>query len=162
MPASLPSRWRSWRWASERAPPCSAWWTALLLRPLPFAQPERLVWVANHDVAAAFRDRPRRWATSCDLREQSRSFQALGGILCLLRGRRQPAQRTGRAGAVERRACLRQFLSGAGGQPQIGRLFTADECKWNGPKAVLLSYGFWERRFARESGNRRTQDAHHQ
>ena len=40
------------------------------------------------------------------------------------------------------------FFQVLGVKPQIGRLFTADECKWNGPKAVLLSHGFWERRFA--------------
>jgi predicted permease len=38
-----------------------------------------------------------------------------------------------------------------GVQPQVGRLFTADECKWHGPKAVLLSHGLWERRFGSET-----------
>src|ERR1019366_4328325 len=37
-------------------------------------------------------------------------------------------------------------------QPQIGRLFTADECKWHGPKAVLLSHGLWTRRFGSDPG----------
>jgi predicted permease len=31
-------------------------------------------------------------------------------------------------------------------------LFTAEECKWNGPKVVLLSHGLWERRFASDPG----------
>ena len=39
-----------------------------------------------------------------------------------------------------------------GVQPQLGRLFTAEECKWNGPKAVLLSHGLWVRRFASDPG----------
>jgi predicted permease len=39
-----------------------------------------------------------------------------------------------------------------GVQPQLGRLFTAEECKWHGPKAVLLSHGLWERRFASDAG----------
>jgi len=29
----------------------------------------------------------------------------------------------------------------------VGGLFNDDECKWNGPKAVLLSHGLWKRRF---------------
>jgi predicted permease len=30
----------------------------------------------------------------------------------------------------------------------IGRPFNNEECKWNGPKAVLLSYGLWKSRYA--------------
>ena len=40
------------------------------------------------------------------------------------------------------------FFQLLGVKPLIGRLFTAEECKWHGPKAVLLSYGLWTRRFA--------------
>jgi predicted permease len=40
------------------------------------------------------------------------------------------------------------FFRVLGIQPQLGRLFSADECKINGPKAVLLSDGLWKRRFA--------------
>ncbi len=40
------------------------------------------------------------------------------------------------------------FFQTLGVQPELGRLFTPEECKWNGPKAVLLSHGFWVRRFA--------------
>jgi len=31
--------------------------------------------------------------------------------------------------------------------PELGRYFSEEECRWNGPKAVLLSHGLWERRF---------------
>ena len=40
------------------------------------------------------------------------------------------------------------FFPFLGVQPQLGRQFSAAECKWNGPKAVMLSHGLWERRFA--------------
>ena len=42
------------------------------------------------------------------------------------------------------------FFPLLGVQPAIGRSFTADECqgKVSNPPAVLLSYGFWQRRFA--------------
>src|SRR4029078_8480675 len=37
-----------------------------------------------------------------------------------------------------------------GVEPAIGRSFTAEECqgKYSAPPAMLLSYGFWRRRFA--------------
>jgi hypothetical protein len=44
------------------------------------------------------------------------------------------------------------FFPLLGVQPQLGRLFTAEECKWHGPKAILLSHGVWERRFASDPG----------
>src|SRR6202040_2609696 len=31
---------------------------------------------------------------------------------------------------------------------QLGREFSDDECKWNGPRAVMLSDGLWRSRFA--------------
>ena len=40
------------------------------------------------------------------------------------------------------------FFPLLGVQPELGRGFNADEAKWNGPKAVLLSHSLWERRFA--------------
>src|SRR6202022_3242711 len=40
------------------------------------------------------------------------------------------------------------FFPLLGIQPMLGRLFNDEECKWNGPKAVLLSHGVWKRRFA--------------
>jgi MacB-like periplasmic core domain len=35
------------------------------------------------------------------------------------------------------------FFQLLGVQPRLGRLFTAEECKWNGPNVVLLGYGLW-------------------
>ena len=44
------------------------------------------------------------------------------------------------------------FFQLLGVQPRLGRLFTAEECKWNGPKVVLLGHGLWVRRFASDPG----------
>jgi len=39
-----------------------------------------------------------------------------------------------------------------GVEPSIGRGFSADECRWQGPPAVLLSHGLWVRRFGADPG----------
>jgi len=44
------------------------------------------------------------------------------------------------------------FFPLLGLQPIAGRQFTADECKWNGPKATLLSYGLWRDHYALDPG----------
>ena len=52
----------------------------------------------------------------------------------------------------QRLACAeveRSFLETFGIHPLIGRGFTTDEDRPNGPKVAMLSYGFWQSRFAR-------------
>jgi hypothetical protein len=44
------------------------------------------------------------------------------------------------------------FLDLLGVSPEIGRGFDDAECIWNGRGAVLLSHGFWERRFGSDPG----------
>jgi predicted permease len=124
---------------------------ALLLRPLPFREPERLVWIANHDTGGL------SGATTQvdylrDLREHNRSFSDLAGYFAfygvgdnLLSGHGEPERLSGVP-------VSENFFQLLGIQPQLGRLFTAAECKWNGPKAVLLSHGLWIRRFGSDPG----------
>ena len=119
---------------------------ALLLRPLPFRDPQRLVWVTNHDVAG-LSGQTTQVGHLLDLREQNRSFEDLAGYFAfygvgdrILNGA-MPERISGVPVSCN-------FFPLLGLEPEVGRQFTADECKWNGPNAVLLSHGFWERRFA--------------
>lgn len=114
---------------------------ALLLRPLPFRDPGRLVSIANVE-----------WSTQVfnflDLRAQNRSFSDLAGWVYgagngQLTGAGEPERATGVA-------VTENLLPLLGVEPVLGRSFTADECRQRerAPQAVLLSYGFWQRRFA--------------
>jgi predicted permease len=115
---------------------------ALLLRPLPFPDPGRLVWISNVE-----------WSTQVDnfldFREQNHSFSDLAGWGFhgigdwQLTGTGEPERVTG----VPVTQNLFPLL---GVQPALGRSFTADECQQGlaAPPAVLLSHGFWQRRFA--------------
>jgi predicted permease len=116
---------------------------ALLLRPLPFRDPGRLVWIANQE-----------WSTQTehyvDLREENQSFSDLAGWSGYyivgdreLTGNGEPERLT----SVPVTGNLFALL---GVQPAIGRSFTAEECqgKYSAPPALLLSYSFWRRRFA--------------
>jgi predicted permease len=124
---------------------------ALLLRPLPFSEPDRLVWITNHDTGG-LSGQTTQVGHLLDLREHNRSFSDLAGYFAfygvgdnLLSGRGEPERLSG----VPVSGNFFQLL---GVQPQLGRLFTAAECKWNGPKAVLLSHGLWVRRFGSDPG----------
>jgi predicted permease len=123
----------------------------LLLRPLPFRQPERLVWLANHDTAG-LSGQTTQVGYIIDLRQRSQSFSDVAGYMAfygvgdaLLIGSGEPE----RLSAVP---VSENFFQTLGVEPQIGRLFNSEECKWHGPRAVLLSHGLWERRFASDPG----------
>ena len=124
---------------------------ALLLRPLPFHEPERLVWIANHDTSG-LSGQTTQVDYLLDLRERNRSFSDMAGYFAfygvgdnLLSGQGEPERLSGVP-------VSENFFQLLGIQPQLGRLFTAEECKWHGPKAVLLSHGLWTRRFGSDAG----------
>jgi predicted permease len=120
---------------------------ALLLRPLPFREPDRLVWIANWDTSGALSGQTTQVGHFLDLRQLNKSYSDMAGYFAfygvgdnLLSGQGEPERLSGVP-------VSENFFQLLGIQPQLGRLFTAEECKWHGPKAVLLSHGLWTRRF---------------
>jgi predicted permease len=118
---------------------------ALLLRPLPFRDPGRLVWITNGDDWTATQTEH-----FSDLRELNRSFSDLAGWS----GYYFPgdSELTG-AGEPERLTSVPvtgNLFALLGVEPAIGRSFTAGECQgsYSAPPATLLSYSFWRRRLA--------------
>jgi len=122
----------------------------LLIRPLPFRDPASLVWISNHgdDPKYGLSGQTIQVNHFLDLRAHNQSFSDMAAYFAFygvgdskLTGRGEPERLTGVP-------VSQNFFPLLGVQPQLGRLFNADECKWNGPKAVLLSNGLWKRRFA--------------
>lgn len=115
---------------------------AVLLRPLPFHDPDRLVWIANQE-----------WGIQVshflDLRERNKSLSDLAGFGGIGVGEIELAGTAGHERLTSSRV-TQNFFPLLGVQPIIGRSFTADECqqKDSNLPAVLLSHGFWLRRFA--------------
>lgn len=110
----------------------------LLLRPLPFPDAKRLVWIYN-----LADDGVAEWSTQVghflELRDENRSFVDLAAYFNFF----QPgdAKMTG-DGVTERLNSLQvsqNFLPFLGVHPLLGRNFTAEECKWNVPGVALLS-----------------------
>src|SRR3984885_10886832 len=117
---------------------------ALLLRPLPFRDPGRLVWISNGD------DRTSTQVEHySDLRELNRSFSDLAGFAVYGVGDRQLTG-TGEPERLTSVPVTENFFALLGVQPAIGRSFTTEECQgsYSAPPAMLLSYSLWRRRFA--------------
>ena len=120
---------------------------ALLLRPLPFHDPDSLVWIANQE-----------WSTQVgnflDFRARNKSFSDMAGFDSFYSAGDVEMTGAGEPERLTRVPVTQNFFSLLGVQPMIGRSFTVDECqgKFNTPPAALLSYGFWQRRFGADPG----------
>src|SRR5262245_1969839 len=112
----------------------------VLLRPLPYYDPQRLVWVAE---VMRHGDEIYGAADYLHWREQSKTFDHLvsfapGSIY--LMGRGQPAT------VASIRATANLFPA-LGVAPQLGRAFTTEEDRPGAEPVVILSHAFWQRRF---------------
>jgi hypothetical protein len=87
-----------------------------------------------------------------DLRHKNQSFANLAAYFAFYGVGDNKLTGQGEPERLSRVPVSQNFFTLLGVQPQIGRLFTAEESKWNGPKAVLLSHGLWERRFGSNPG----------
>ena len=116
---------------------------SVLLRPLPYKDPERLVMVWEdaskfgypHDTPAA--------ANYVDWRDQNTVFEGMAAIAdnsFNLTGAGDPERLEGRYVSATLFALL-------GVDPQIGRTFTAAEDQPGSNRVVVLSYALWQRRF---------------
>jgi predicted permease len=116
---------------------------ALLLRPLPYPQPDRLAAVWLHSPAlGVFRD----WLSPgeyLDIQKENHSFQEMalaGSRVFVLTGREQPERVFG----VRTQSRLLDML---GAKPLLGRLLLPEEDKPGAPDVAILTERAWMRLF---------------
>jgi putative ABC transport system permease protein len=120
---------------------------AVLLKPLPYPEPERIVRVGQQfgdQVWAAGEPKFLFW------REHSRSFDALAAYQYLgsgynLTGGSEPE-------FVSALRVSADFFRVLGVSPGVGRSFTKEEDTAGGERVVILSDGLWRRRFGADAG----------
>jgi predicted permease len=118
---------------------------ALWLRPLPFDDPGRLVWVANGSSENLSRQAV-QVGHVVDLREQSRSLAGLAGFSPFYGVGDIRLTSTGEPERVTGVPVTEGFFPLLGVRPWLGRNFTAEECRWGAPRTAILSHAFWQRR----------------
>ena len=121
----------------------------VLLRPLPFPEPDKLVWVQSASLGAA------NWAGGPisppdykDFREQAKSFERVAAFITnpsTLSGTGDPERVPGAVVSAD-------FFDMLGGRPSLGRTFLSDDEQVEMPQVVVLSHGLWERRFGGDPG----------
>ena len=119
---------------------------AVLLRPLPYADPEALVYV--HDTYPAVTLASVSAAKYLALRERNRSLTALGAHApsnLTLTGHGEPEQVTGAAVSADLFRVLQV-------PPLHGRWFSPDEDRPKSAPVIVLGHGLWQRRFGSDPG----------
>jgi len=115
---------------------------AVILRPLPYAQPQELVEVqrTNRGVVEASAV---SYPDFFDLRRQNRTFAHLVSY----HDRTFTLTGIARAVQLDGEVVSRDLLSMLGVRPELGRGFTEEEEK-RGTRVALISHGLWESHFA--------------
>jgi predicted permease len=116
----------------------------VLLAPLPFEDPDRLVMILNSYPGAGV-PRASNGATDYFIRrERIQAFESIGQY-------QGWGHTVGEAGATERTQTMRvsaSFFPMLGVQPALGRGFREEEMDPGNEQVVVLSHGYWQERFA--------------
>ena len=120
----------------------------VLVRPLPFKDPEGLVWIANSHKDEGLSGETIQSLSLAAYKERNRSFSDVAAYFAFYGTGDSQLTMNGESERLNAIPVTENFFPLLGVQPQLGRLFTPEECKWNGPKSVLMSYGLWVTRFA--------------
>jgi putative ABC transport system permease protein len=124
---------------------------AVLLRPLPFKEPERLVavWETNAKLGAELRDRNEvAMANFLDWRKQNQVFEQLAALAYAnvnLTGVAEPER-------IQGAVVTTNLFQALGVLPLAGRAFLPEEEQVSSPRAVIISHGLWQRRFGSDPG----------
>jgi putative ABC transport system permease protein len=103
---------------------------SVLLRPLPYPEPERLVTIRSNQSVLNL----------VDIQAQSQSFEDGGGAVL------QPLDYTGGSEPLQVEAALFAggFFKVLGGQAALGRVISPEEDRFDAERVVVLSHGFWQ------------------
>ncbi len=119
---------------------------AVLLRPLPYKEPARLVavWETNEQLSLEFRNRNEvAMGNFLDWRTQNDVFEGMAALVYTsfnLLGESEPER-------IQGATVTSGFFQMLGVQPSNGRAFLNDEEMPSGARVVVISHGLWQRRF---------------
>ncbi|MBO0860432.1 MAG: ABC transporter permease, partial [Chloracidobacterium sp.] len=111
--------------------------SALLLRPLPYSEPRRLVWIGEGAVGSVNHPHFLDW------KEQANSFQNIAAYS-------EESLTLSGAGEAEQLNCGKvsaSFFPALGAQPALGRSFLPEEDLPGAGRVAIISDDFWRRRF---------------
>lgn len=115
---------------------------SVMWRPLPFREPDRLVWITEQNIRQPGRTRGVAPANFVEWRRRAKSFENLAAFKW---SRRRTISGPGFAERIKASAISAGYLETLSVQPAVGRIFNDDE------RAILLSDSLWRRVFDAQS-----------
>ena len=118
----------------------------VLLRPLPYPAPDRLmaVWEVNHRGNYSALSEP----NFSDFRDRNRSFVGMARF----RGGIRSVTAMGEPTRTVMAMVSKDFFKVIGTEPSIGRSFSADEARLGGAPVVVVSHRYWMRSLGSSAG----------
>src|ERR1051326_5933547 len=117
-------------------------WNAVLLRPLGFPHPDRLVAIAEHPSGGTADRATISGPDFADFHDQSTSFEHLAAFVPFT----FPLTNVDEPVMVRCMAISPDFFDALGMKPILGRVYRPEEYHIDGGH-VIISYGFWQRHF---------------
>src|SRR5258708_17168079 len=114
---------------------------ALLFRPLPFHDPQKLVWIANGvpGGGGGLSSETTRVANFSDWRRENHSFESLAAYFAFFDYIGHTLTSDGEPIRLQSVGVSQNLLDALGIQPRLARGFLNEEFLWNGNKAVMLT-----------------------
>jgi predicted permease len=119
----------------------------ILLKPLPYRNPEALVGVWQTAPALNIKDLQASPSDYFTFRDENRSFEHFG----LWSGGSVSVTGLGQPERVQSLFVTEGTLNALGVQPALGRWFTSKDNSRESPETVILTHGYWQRRFGGEA-----------
>ncbi len=119
----------------------------VLLRPLPFAEQERLMVIWKQDTTANSDFVELALAEVKDWQQQSQSFESLAAMPTTSYGYGYVLTGRGEAVQLESSKVTGRYFSQLGVQPALGRALNETDDQVSGPKVVVISDRIWRERF---------------
>jgi putative ABC transport system permease protein len=114
---------------------------AVLLRPLPYPEADRLIWLTERQEQI-----PTRWISYpnfLDWRARSQSFE----VMATIRAWQITLTGDGEARSVASRMVTADYFRVMGVRPLLGRDFSTEEDRFGAPSVTVISYVFWQSQF---------------
>jgi len=115
----------------------------ILLKPLPYTDPDRLVGIWHTTALANFKELNASASNYFTYREENRTFEDVG----LYTGGSVAVTQIGDPEQVRALFVTDGVLPILGIKPFLGRFFTRQDDTDGSPATVVLTYGYWQRRF---------------
>ncbi|HEV2206397.1 MAG TPA: ABC transporter permease [Candidatus Acidoferrales bacterium] len=133
---------------------------AVVLRPLPYAHSERLVWIAES--VPALKSEAASGGDYVDWKDQNHTLERIAAYDTMYRGSLREGAggpgsadfnltRKGTPARVHSAFVSASFFGTLGAEPQIGRAFTDKEDEPSGPRVVVLMHSFWQQYFGSDA-----------